>query len=315
MQNLDHYEEFKDYDRFSMPDGIARVTAGSGGEAYLIDCKGKVALYDCGMAYCHDELLKNIKEKLAEWGYDNLDYALLSHTHYDHIGALPYIIKEYPKIVVIAAPKAEKVFLSEGAKKTMKRLGEAAREDYGSEYQKSQEILVSPLRVDIAAYDMQDFEIGEKTIRVVFTPGHTDCSVCYLVLPDSIMFLSESTGVLRGPEYLTTAILKDYKQSIESAYKCKMIGAKTLIGSHFGRIPAYYNDRYFDLFLETAEKEKETIVSLYNKGASFDELLECYKDMNWTVARGKVQPYEAFLENANYIIRHLVEKFGDKKEN
>jgi len=56
-------------------------------------------------------------------------------------------------------------------------------------------------------------------------------------------------------------------------------------------------------------------VSLYNKGASFDELLECYKDMNWTVARSKVQPYEAFLENANYIIRHLVEKFGDKKEN
>ena len=197
----------------------------------------------------------------------------------------------------------------------MKRLGEAARDDYGSEYQKSQEILVSPLRVDITASDMQDISMGEKTIRVIFTPGHTDCSVSYLILPDSIMFLSETTGVLRGPEYLTTAILKDYNQSIESAYKCKKIGAKTLITSHFGTLPEYYNDRYYDLFLETAEKEKETIVSLYNKGASFDELLECYKDMNWTVARSKVQPYEAFLENANYIIRHLVEKFGDKKEN
>ena len=267
------------------------------------------------MAYCHNELLSNISKKLDEWGYDKLDYALLSHTHYDHIGALPYVIKAYPEIKVIAAPKAEKVFLSEGAKKTMKRLGEAARDDYGSEYQKSREILVSPLRVDIAASDMQDISMGEKTIRVIFTPGHTDCSVSYLILPDSIMFLSETTGVLRGPEYLTTAILKDYNQSIESAYKCKKIGAKTLIGSHFGIIPEYYNDRYYDLFLETAEKEKETIVSLYNKGASFDELLECYKDMNWTVARSKVQPYEAFLENANYIIRHLVEKFGDKKEN
>ena len=162
---------------------------------------------------------------------------------------------------------------------------------------------------------MQDISIGEKTIRVIFTPGHTDCSVSYLILPDSIMFLSESTGVIRGPEYLTTAILKDYTQSIESTYKCKNIGAKTLIPSHFGTLPEYYNDRYYDLFLETAEKEKETIVSLYNKGASFDELLECYKDMNWTVARSKVQPYEAFLENANYIIRHLVEKVGDKKEN
>ena len=248
-------------------------------------------------------------------GIQKLDYALLSHTHYDHIGALPYVIEAYPEIVVIAAPKAEKVFLSEGAKKTMKRLGEAARDRYGSDFQKTQEILVSPLRVDISASDMQDIEIGEKTIRVIFSPGHTDCSVCYLVLPDSIMFLSETTGVIRGPEYLTTAILKDYTQSIESTYKCKNIGAKTLIPSHFGTIPEYYNNRYYDLFIETAEKEKEAIVSLYNKGASFDELLECYKHMNWTVARSKVQPYEAFLENANYIIRHLVEKFGDKKEN
>ena len=36
MQNLDHYVDFEDHDRNSLPDGIARVTAGSGGEAVAI---------------------------------------------------------------------------------------------------------------------------------------------------------------------------------------------------------------------------------------------------------------------------------------
>lgn len=30
MQDIDHYIDFVDHDRFSMPEGVARVTAGSG---------------------------------------------------------------------------------------------------------------------------------------------------------------------------------------------------------------------------------------------------------------------------------------------
>lgn len=313
MQDIKKFKDFEGHDRFSMPEGISRVTAGNGGETYLIDCKGKVALYDCGMAYCHEALIENIFRTLKEWKYNAIDYFLLSHTHYDHIGALPYLLKTFPKALVVAAPKAVQVFASEGARKTMKRLGEAAQDRYNAG-KKNCEILVDGLRVDIAAEDGAELKIGEKTVKVIHTPGHTDCSVCYYLLPDDVMFLSESTGVLRSPGYLTTAILKNYDQALDSAFKCKAVGARTLIGSHFGHIPEYYNDRYFDLFIEVAEKEKNLIVTLYNEGKSFDEIFSKYKELNWSTARSHVQPYEAFVENANYIIKHLIYKFGNKKE-
>ena len=66
-------------------------------------------------------------------------------THYDHIGALPYITKRWPEVVVCAAAKAKSVFKSEGAKGTMKRLGEAARDEFSAS---KTPVSVDGLRVD-----------------------------------------------------------------------------------------------------------------------------------------------------------------------
>ena len=59
-------------------------------------------MIDCGMAYSAGETISNIKEILNG---RSLDYILISHTHYDHIGALPYIKKEFPDAVVQACVK------------------------------------------------------------------------------------------------------------------------------------------------------------------------------------------------------------------
>ena len=79
------------FDRFAFPGKQYRVTAGRGGEAILIIGSEKTAIIDCGMAYCGGDVVKNIKNKLAEEGRNTLDFAFLTHSHYDHMGALPYI--------------------------------------------------------------------------------------------------------------------------------------------------------------------------------------------------------------------------------
>ena len=66
------------------------------------------------MACFSRELISNIHEILDPLGR-KLDCVLMSHTHYDHIGALPYILKEWPDAVVHGAKKAIQVFSSEEA--------------------------------------------------------------------------------------------------------------------------------------------------------------------------------------------------------
>ena len=304
-------------ERFNMPKGMYRVTAGSGGESFLIDAGRVVSLYDCGMAYCAPGLIKNIKDKLEEIGKEKPDMVLLSHSHYDHIGALPYIIKEWPNIKVYGLEKLSKVFSSDQAKETIKRLGESAREKYTKEGEEKIEIITHGLRVDRILADGEEFDMGDYTVKAIKTPGHTDCSVSYLLKEKegehkTIFFLSESVGVLESENFLHTSILKSFDDTILSAKKCKDVNADILISSHYGVVPEETKDRYFDLYIEFAEKERDFILDLYDKGLSFDEIYQGYEDVYWVNSRIGAQPREAFKENAGYTIRCLVKDFRGK---
>ena len=308
----DIYESFPGYDRFGYPDYIKRVTAGYGGETLLVFTEEKTALYDCGMAYCHEGTVENIKEALAEQGRDHIDYLLISHSHYDHIGAMPYILEQWPDTEVVGAAKAGRVFESKGAKATMKRLGIKAQETFKGE---PGEILADGFRLDRAVKDGDRIDMGcGKYFYVMETKGHTDCSLTYVLEPEKLMFLSESTGVLRKPDMIHTAILKSYEDSIASADKCAAYGAKQLIGPHYGLVPEFYTDNYFRQYKAAAEDLKDYILYWAEQGLDHDGLLKKVEEKCWSEERGRAQPKAAFLENAGYTVDLICREFLKKNK-
>lgn len=311
------YHSFPGQDRFGFPEYLARVTSGFGGETFLIFGSEKTALYDCGMAYSANGTIDNIKRELRSHGREQLDIILLSHTHYDHIGALPYILKEWPDATVYAAEKAKSVFESEGARKTMERLGKVAYREfqkaYGNEFEKYEvpEIITDGLRVDVICIDGDYIDLGDIKIRVLECRGHTDCSLAFALEPMRLLLTCESTGVLRNQDTLHTAFVKNYWESIESAKKCKAYGASQLMIPHFGMTPKGYTDEFFDWYMSLAEKEKNLILSNYHKGLSVEEIYQKYKEAYWSIERGNAQPYAAFAENGKHIINNIINLYKD----
>lgn len=293
-------EDFPGYSRFDFPDRIIRVTAGEGGETFLIIGSEKVALYDCGMACFAEGVISNIHEMLDPLER-KVDFLLVSHTHYDHIGALKNIIDEWPDVKVVALEKAAKVFQSETAISTMERLGRAAAETYGVDCV----ISARGLRTDIIVKDGDEISLGDRTIKVYETKGHTDDSVCYMVLPDKILFCCESTGIVRSQNEILSSPLKSFRDSIESAKKLKALDIDSCIVQHYGILPKYYTYQYFDDYIENVTWEYNLIKKAIKNGLDDEAIVKVHECFFWTEKRKQNQPYPAYNLNVHILIKQV----------
>lgn len=304
------FTEFPGENRTAYPECIVRVTGGAGGEAYIIKGEKKTALYDTGMACFKDNLLHNI-ELVLKTENRTLDYILISHTHYDHIGALPYILEKWPNAAVCGNEKAKKVFQSQTALRVMAELGTNAKNNYHKE---NVEIRTDGMRVDMVLSDGDEISLGDKTIVAYETKGHTDCSMSYYILPDKILISSESTGLLRGPGVIHTAPLKSIDDCIASAEKLKRLDYDCLITPHYGVCPQSYSYQFFDDYKKEQEQEKAIIENGIADGLSAEEIFEEHKKQYWTDARAKAQPYAAYKLNTEILIKRMMqEKLGENK--
>ncbi len=291
----------EEFDRFDFPIDAHRVTSGSGGETILVFGSEKTLLYDCGMAYCGKYTVENIKNKLAEKGRDKLDYIILSHSHYDHMGALPYIRQAFPDVKVHGSAKAASIFEKPSAKVLMKELGTSARDLFmpGSQ----EEILVDGIAVDVILKDGDIIDLGDIKVKALETKGHTDCSMSYAFEPAKLLFASESTGIIEGKDYIHTPFLKDCSDAIASREKCMAYGAEYISLPHFGMLPKDYNETYWRLLAEETEIKREFIRGMMEEGLDDEQMLERYCDKYWDPDMEEVQPKDAFIINSKAIIK------------
>ena len=304
------FENFAGHDRTDFPSPLVRVTGGPGGEAILILGSEKTALYDCGMACFADNLIENLKTVLNAEG-KTLDYILLSHTHYDHIGALPYVLQVWPEAQVCGLQKAKEVFAHPNARATMERLGNNAKALYGVE---GIEITAAGMRVDRVLADGDRISLGAETITAYETKGHTDCSASYLLSPEKILFTSESTGMQVTSMLVQTSPLKSYDDCFASAARLKTFDVNDLILPHYGRLPSFRNQTYFDDFIKEAELEQHMLEEAIRQGLSDDELLQLHMRRYWSEKRNKAQPFAAYALNTQIIIRQLRKKLNIPSE-
>ncbi len=127
---------------------------------YLIVGSESTALIDTGTGFMVDATIKSLKELL---GGRKLDIVILTHRHYDHVGGLRAIIKEFsPRLY--AGPDDAKPLREGDSESTL-----------GTKFGGS----IDPMDVtDFCEGDKID--LGGHVLTALYTPGHTIGSICVL---------------------------------------------------------------------------------------------------------------------------------------
>ena len=292
---------------------IRRIVPGVGGDCILLMGSEKTALIDTGMTWCSDRLVKLLEEELEG---RNLDFVLLTHTHYDHAGGVPALKRRWPGMEVVASGYGKWVFQREGAQRQMHRLAKIAAVQYlgeeALERPETKELLEYPneqMAVDLVVTMDQRINLGDLTVKVLETPGHTNCSLSYYVEELKLIYPSESTGCFAPEGRIEPSVLTSFDQAIASTELCKAQGAEHVISPHFGLVEEMDADRYFEEALREIRDQREFLRVRVQAGKTMDEILEdCIQVYYETRTISKEeQPLEAFVINTKATIQ-LIQK-------
>jgi glyoxylase-like metal-dependent hydrolase (beta-lactamase superfamily II) len=184
--------------------------------AYLIDAKRKT-LVDAGMNGAR--VLKNIG--------DGLELIVLTHCHFDHVGAVPDIVK------------------ATGAKVAMHEKDVALlRSDSAAAIFNARQ---PEFNVDVVLKDGESIDLGDAVLKVIHTPGHTPGSICLYDGVTKALFTGDT--VFEGGSFGRTDIGGDSEAIVRSLEALTKLDVSTLYPGHGGVV---------------SKKAKESLLASYN---------------------------------------------------
>ncbi|UCH97001.1 MAG: MBL fold metallo-hydrolase, partial [Candidatus Aminicenantes bacterium] len=152
-------------------------------------------LIDSGVTAKAEEFYAKINRALAETGSREnrgIQSLLLTHTHFDHVGAASYLQGKYG-FDVMCSHRGAQLLQKSKLVGIMNRLNQEYKEMVkvfsDTSFEKLENLDVvsggDKIRVDERSY-----------FEVIDTPGHTKCSVAYLLQPWRVLFPGDSVGLM-----------------------------------------------------------------------------------------------------------------------
>ena len=252
-----------------------------------------------------------IIDQIKELGIapERIKYLALTHTHPDHIGAVPHLKKLWPHLTVLG---------SAGAAKALKKLSEkkeALREFLASDHAISLirlnkgEITALPPELDHYLFEVDHvLEEGERISlskeivwRVYHTPGHSPCHIALNDENEGTLVIGDSTGFYVAAK---NALWPNYFESLEnychSIQKLSTLPADRLVLSHNGVVETGAR-AYFEMVMRVTEAYHMEMLERVAKGENPETI--AMEKAKWVNSLTDIQTFEVMLNMAKLLIK------------
>ena len=199
---------------------------------YLLQGNRESMLISGGTSY----ILPEVLQQLRDFGLKSsaITKCLILHAHFDHVGIIPYFKRTHPEMEIYALPRGWDILnmdraiatINEFSRLTAERMGlESRLQDYDLDW--DQDITGTPIR------EGASLDLGNRTVQIIETPGHSSCSLTAYVPEIKALFPSDGGGIPFGGEIIPSgnSNFTRYQQSLN---KLMDLEVELVCADHYG---------------------------------------------------------------------------------
>ena len=236
---------------------LGREEAGT----YLLEGSNGSVLINGALAH----ILPDVLAQMKEFGLDagNIKKFLILHSHFDHIGIVPYFKRTYPGIEVLASQRCWEILAMPKAIEIANKFSRIVAEKMGA--------LGGLEKYDIywrddvqgtAVAEGDKIDLDGKTLAIMETPGHTSCSISGYEPQMKALFASDAMGIPYRDIVFPSANT-DFTQFQKTLEKLRTLPVSYICADHYGYVTGEEASRFADMTVEEARKMRAEIEGVY----------------------------------------------------
>ncbi len=197
-----------------------------------------------------------------------LNYLLVTHGHYDHLGSISYLKKRIPDVQLLGYKTIGQLLERENVLKTMNFLSKETRsyfKDFLEGQPDDESISITPVPFARGLKEGDTIDLGDMHCVVFETPGHTRDHLSFFIPEEGVLFPGEAFGnaIMQKENEVKVEFASSFTDSIRSMEKLTALlpEVKVIALSHL----FYYTDddvpRFADMAMRDALQYRELIDS------------------------------------------------------
>jgi 2-aminobenzoylacetyl-CoA thioesterase len=244
-----------------------------------------------GISSTAELLVKQIQE--LNISSERIKYIVLTHTHPDHIGAIPHLKTVWPHLKVIGSSNASKLLKRETAVKEFLQVDRDITENLlvrGEINEWPKELENYKFDIDIEIHTGEKIDLGDGTEWVACeTPGHSICHMSYHNPKEGIVVIGDATGLF---DPVRDIFWPNYFSSLEEY--CNSIRKLSALSANVGVLSHNYILGDFKHHLQKAMNATESFHSMMLKRVNGGEDPEkvALDTAKWVYTFTNMQPFQ-----------------------
>ncbi len=270
---------------------------------YLLQGDKSSMIISGGMSYIVPEILSQFEEFGIDEG--RIKKILILHSHFDHIGIVPFFKRRCPGIEVYASKRAWEILQMDKAIPTINEFSRnvAERMGFGDIYS-SYDLEWSNDLVGQTISEGDRIDLGGLGVLILEIPGHSSCCIAGYVPELKALFPSDGGGIPFDDTIIASGN-SNYTKYQESLEKLKDLDVEYYCADHYGYVIGEEAKGFIKKTIEKAKEHRLEIERIYRSTRDIDLSAKKMTESFYEVYPSYFLAPEIFLDVHRQMIRHI----------